>query len=206
MNETLTKQLRRLAWGWVILHLDFHLGPVNLLPDWFGYILILNGLLGITAYVPQASLLFSFGMGLGAVSLLQWLLAFFGITFAPTWLTLVTSVVSLYFQFQLLEDLATLSDVNECTTGSTLRRLATYNLLCCTILYLVTFLDVDLSEGFGGSVSLPELLLVALLLVGLIITIQIARALFAFQREMADKEEITPIPVASYKADHTNDM
>lgn len=206
MNETLTKQLRRLAWGWVILHLDFHLGPVNLLPDWLGYILILNGLLGITAYVPQASLLFSFGMGLGAVSLLQWLLAFFGITFAPTWLTLVTSVVSLYFQFQLLEDLATLSDVNECTTGSTLRRLATYNLLCCTILYLVTFLDVDLSEGFGGSVSLPELLLVALLLVGLIITIQIARALFAFQREMADKEEITPIPVASYKADHTNDM
>ncbi len=206
MNETLTKQLRRLAWGWVILHLDFHLGPVNLLPDWLGYILILNGLLGITAYVPQASLLFSFGMGLGAVSLLQWLLAFFGITFAPTWLTLVTSVVSLYFQFQLLEDLATLSDVNECTTGSTLRRLATYNLLCCTILYLVTFLDVDLSEGFGGSVSLPELLLVALLLVGLIITIQIARALFAFQREMADKEEITPIPVASYKADHTNDL
>lgn len=206
MNETLTKQLRRLAWGWVILHLDFHLDPVNLLPDWLGYILILNGLLGITAYVPQASLLFSFGMGLGAVSLLQWLLAFFGITFAPTWLTLVTSVVSLYFQFQLLEDLATLSDVNECTTGSILRRLATYNLLCCTILYLVTFLDVDLSEGFGGSVSLPELLLVALLLVGLIITIQIARALFAFQREMADKEEITPIPVASYKADHTNDL
>lgn len=206
MNENLTKQLRRMAWGWVILHLDFHLGPINILPDWLGYILILNGLLGITAYVPQASLLFSFGMGLGAVSLLQWLLAFLGISFAPTWLTLLTSVVSLYFQFQLLQDLATLSDVNECTTGPTLRRLTTYNLLCCTMLYLVTFLGVDVSGVLGGSVSLPELLLIALLLVGLIIAIRIAMALFAFQREMADKEEITPIPVSSYKADHSDDM
>lgn len=104
----LSKSLRTIAWGWVILHLHFNLGTLELLPNWLGYVLLLNGMLGITPYVPTTSLLFSFGMGLAGISLLDWILTLFGVTFSPLWLTLPVTVVSLYFRYQLLSDIASI--------------------------------------------------------------------------------------------------
>lgn len=199
MSETLTKNLHRIAWGWVLLHLSFHLGNIDLLPDWLGYILILNGLLGITPVVPQASGLFSFGIGLGVVSLLQWLLALVGIDFSPMWLTLVVAVVSLYFQYQLLCDLATLSDVNELSMGAGLRKLSSANLLCCTILYFLAFLGLDLVHVFDTYSSFTLLCLSALLIGGLIVTVQIAKKLFDMKKELSEKEEIKSIAMVTYK-------
>lgn len=205
MNETLTKSLRRIAWGWVLLHVNFSVGNCNLLPDWLGYIFLLNGLTGITAYVPQASLLFSFGMGLGAVSLVQWLVALVGIEFSSLWLTVLTSIVSLYFQFQMLHDLATLSDENHCMVGSSLRQLAIGNLLCCTALTFLVLVGYDLnyavSEIFHYNGTLALLPVGVCFAAGLIITIQIAKALFQFKNELTNKEEIKPISLSTYKQD-----
>lgn len=201
MNDTLTKNLHRIAWGWILLHMSFHLGNIDLLPDWLGYILVLNGLLGITPIVPQASGLFSFGIGLGCVSLLQWLLALVGIDFSPMWLTLIVAVVSLYFQYQLLYDLATLADVNELSMGTDLRKLSSANLLCCTILYFLAFLGLDLVHVFDTYSSFTLLFLSVLLIGGLIVTVRIAKKLFDMKRELSEKEEIRPLSRATYKQD-----
>ena len=43
-------------------------------------------------------------------SLVTWFLAIFGVSVTSLWLDLPVTVISLYFQFQLLTDLAQLAD------------------------------------------------------------------------------------------------
>ena len=74
MNESLASALRKVAWGWILLHCNFNLGSLNILPDWLGYLLILQALSVLAASVRSTALLISFGMGLTGWSLVTWVL------------------------------------------------------------------------------------------------------------------------------------
>lgn len=40
MNQNeLYQAIRRIAWGYVLIHVNFTLGTVNVLPNWWGYVL-----------------------------------------------------------------------------------------------------------------------------------------------------------------------
>ncbi|MBQ3177459.1 MAG: hypothetical protein IJB52_06535, partial [Clostridia bacterium] len=110
MNESLASALRKVAWGWILLHCNFNLGSLNILPDWLGYLLILQALSVLAASVRSTALLISFGMGLTGWSLVTWVLDIFGVSITFLWLDLLVTVIGLYFQFQLLTDLAELAD------------------------------------------------------------------------------------------------
>lgn len=106
MKETpisLTQAVRRIAWGYLLLHLNLTLGTVNLLPDWAGYLLLLSAL---PALAPSAQLLRPLGVLLAAWSGLVWALVLFGVTQLPEALSLIAAAIGLYFHFQFLTELS----------------------------------------------------------------------------------------------------
>ncbi|MBQ8400710.1 MAG: hypothetical protein IJX14_02155 [Clostridia bacterium] len=201
MNESLAAALRRIAWGWILLHCNFNLGTLNILPDWLGYVLILNALSVLARSVRSASLLFPFGIGLAMWSLVTWFLAIFGVSVTSLWLDLPVTVISLYFQFQLLTDLAQLADDWFCEQGSALRKFRTVQTVLTTVLWLIGFFMVnktvyniaDVLDGTFWGFALT-----VLLIAGFITTICIARQLFSLQRDIAYLTETQPIPISTY--------
>ena len=201
MNESLASALRKVAWGWILLHCNFNLGSLNILPDWLGYLLILQALSVLAASVRSAALLIPFGMGLTVWNLITWVLDIFGITIAFLWLDLLVTVIGLYFQFQLLTDLAELADDWFCEQGATLRKYRTVQTVLTTVLWLAGFFMVnktgfDIVEVLDGTFW--GYVLTILLLAGFITTICIARQLFTLQRDIAYMSENQPIPISSY--------
>lgn len=200
MNDSLASALRKVAWGWILLHCNFNLGTLNILPDWLGYLLILNALSVLAKSVRSATLLIPFGMGLTGWSLVTWGLDIFGVSIQSLWLDLPVTVIGLYFQFQLLTDLAELADDWFCA-GRTLRKYRTVQTVLTTVLWLIGFFAVhktayamaDILDGtFWGFA------LMVLLIAGFLTTICIAHRLFSLQRDIAWATENQPIPISTY--------
>lgn len=198
MNDSLSASLKRIAWGWILLHCNFNFGTLNILPDWLGYIMILNGLAAVSKTVRSASLLYSFGIGLALWDFAGWFFALFGASIPGIWLSLFAAVVGLYFRFQLLTDLASLADAWNCEQGNSLRKLRTIETIATTVLQMTisgkhsyTLVEL-LDETFWGY------LFVIVLLVGFIATVCIAHQLFSLQKDIAYYTEPQPIPISSY--------
>ena len=201
MNESLASALRKVAWGWILLHCNFNLGSLNILPDWLGYLLILQALSVLAKSVRSAALLIPFGMGLTGWSLVTWVLDIFGVSITFLWLDLLVTVIGLYFQFQLLTDLAELADDWFWEQGAPLRKYRTVQTVLTTVLWLAGFFMVnktgfDIVEVLDGTFW--GYILMILLLAGFITTICIARQLFTLQRDIAYMSENQPIPISSY--------
>ena len=74
MNEKpdLYKPLSHIAWGYLLLHVNFNLGTLNVLPNWLGYLLILSALEPISQLVPSSLLLRPLGKVLAAWEGVLW--------------------------------------------------------------------------------------------------------------------------------------
>ena len=81
-----------------------------MLPDWIGYCLLLNGLLYISLYESSAKLLRLLGILLIIWGLVEELLKIKQIPFEINLITLIVTIVSLYFHFQLLSYLANIAN------------------------------------------------------------------------------------------------
>ena len=110
--QKLCGAIRQIAWSYVLIHLNINLGTLNLLPDWLGYLLILNALPKLAEAVPSALLLRRPAILLIAWEAVLWVMALFGASaeILPLWqiADLIISAVSLYFHFRLLSDICTL--------------------------------------------------------------------------------------------------
>ena len=137
-RQKLCRSLRHIAWGYILLYLDVNFGTFNILPNWLGFLLILFALSPLAAEVPSAALLRSFAALLAAWCGVTWLASLFGLSM-PDGLdvvSLVVSVITLYFHFQLLTDLATLSEKYGCPQTDKLMHLRTVNTLLTTAMAL----------------------------------------------------------------------
>lgn len=118
--------LTKAAWAFVFLYVDVNLGTLNILPDWAGYLLLWKAIALLEGERRDLALLRPFCLGLGLWSAAEWGLALFGLSPEGRFLPLdaVVAVVSLYFIFQLLTDLAALADAYQgpgLTLGKNLR-------------------------------------------------------------------------------------
>ena len=102
----LSQAIRSIAWGYVLLHLHFNLGRLDILPDWLGLVLILKALPDLTEQCPSAGLLRPFAMGLAIWEGIQWLFFLFGAALDLGFLDIIGSIVALYFRFQLMTEIA----------------------------------------------------------------------------------------------------
>lgn len=137
-REKLCRAIRHIAWAYVLLYLDINLATFNILPDWLGFLLILYALPALADEVPSAALLRSFAILLAAWEGFEWLAKLFGASIDTDLSipSLIISVIVLYFHFQLLTDLATLSEKHGCPQTQKLLHLRTVNTLIATALSL----------------------------------------------------------------------
>ena len=104
--ESLSKQLYNIAAAYFILHTDITLFSINILPDWLGYIFILNALKIISEEEPSAMLLKPLCGILIAWEGIKWLAVVLGASVNIALLDLIVLVVQLYLHFQLLTNLS----------------------------------------------------------------------------------------------------
>lgn len=108
MDEQRYTALTKIAWAFVFTLLDFHVGILNILPDFIGFALIYAAIKQLEKEQRDLTLLKPFAIALILWTSVDWILKWFGVS-ADQILPLVgmiISLISLYFHFQLLTDLA----------------------------------------------------------------------------------------------------
>lgn len=175
-RETLAGALSRLAWGNVLLLLDFKLGNLDILPNWLGILLITGALPVLEREQPSVGLLRPLGTLLALWEGLTWIIHLFGGAVNLPLLTILAGVISLYFHFQLLTDLAAIAGEVQCPQAGSLLRLRTVR----TVLLAVLTLPLNWER-------VPALTVI-LLVVLLIVAIWIARTLFGMKRSLLEPE------------------
>lgn len=108
----LCRAVSQVAVGHVFLYLNVNLGPINLLPNVVGYLLILCAIGVLVEEVRELALLRPLTILLAVWSGLDWVLAWMGASLQGRFLPLdiVVALASLYFQFQLLTDMAQVAE------------------------------------------------------------------------------------------------
>lgn len=144
--NALYRGVSRAAWGYFFLHFNVNLGSVNILPEFVGYLLLLSAVDLLKEERRDLGLLKPLAILLSVWNGLDWLLTIFGVSLggALAVVSLVISLTSLYFHFQLLTDMAALATRYQHQDGldKWILRLRTAN----TVLLTASTLAVHLSE------------------------------------------------------------
>ncbi len=107
-TKALAKAVRWVAWGYLLIHFHLKINGFDLLVDWGAWILFWKAIQCLKTARPTAALLERFCIVLGVWAVIEWQ-AFFPL---PDWLgpvTLVLRLIRIYFDFQLLTELAHLA-------------------------------------------------------------------------------------------------
>jgi len=114
-RETLYSGLSNAAWGYFLLHFDFNLGPVSILPRFAGYLLLLSAIKKLSGERRDLALLRSLCVLLAVWSAVDWLFSWVGADldglFPP--LDILIAAAGLYFHFQFLTDMAALAETHQ---------------------------------------------------------------------------------------------
>ena len=183
--NSLVVSIGRVAWGYVFLYLDFNLNinamSLNLLPDWACYVFVLAALPGLALAEKSSALLRPLAWILLVAEAIHWLLALLGISpdsgMLYTIASAVITVVSLYFHFQLLTNVADIAARYSERRARSIRILRNVTVVLGTITFLpwpVYLLDV----GMQTAVAL------LLIIVALIQVIWTLAALFGLRGEI----------------------
>ena len=180
----LSAAIQKTAWGYILMHVHFNLGTLDILPDWAGYVLILQALPVLAEQVPSAKLLRPLGVVLALWNGVQWLLDLLGAQTDLGGWTVIVTVLGLYFHFQLLTDLASLSEAFGCPETRRILRLRTVRTV------LMTAFQLPLVWTWLNSLSATAAEVLALLLglIQLAVAIWICSVLISLRRSLAAQE------------------
>ncbi len=178
--EKLRESLGLVAWSYVLLHLDFNLGPINILPDWLGYLLILKALPALGEVIPAALLLRPLGTLLFAWDGILWFTTLLGKPLDFSLFATVAAAAGLYFHFQLLTNLAEIAGKYALEEERQLQTLRTVRTLLMTFFFLPLPWDRLLPTTSVWSSSLMVLYLLASLVVALFL----CSTLFSLRRAL----------------------
>lgn len=109
-DKKLSDAIFKIAVAFIVLHADLSFGPVNVLGDWIGFAMILGTLETLAKEEPSAELLRPLGHFLVIWYLAVWVFGLIGHTVKGYVFSVIVSVIRLYFQFQLLTDIAAIAE------------------------------------------------------------------------------------------------
>lgn len=120
MNHT-GRGLGKIAWGYLFLYLNLNLGTLNLLPNWAAYLLFFSAIGLLEEELGELALLRPFCVLLGAAEGADWLAVL--LTGQPLveqvfLVNILVTCLSIYFNFQLLTDVAALVEARGIWAGS----------------------------------------------------------------------------------------
>ena len=179
-QEELYGAVRKIAWGYILLHMHFNLGTLDVLPDWAGYYLLYAVLPILTQEEETAKLLRPLGLGLAVWSGVDWVLKLVGMSIgsAGYMFGMVVSVVALYFHFQLLTNLAAVAEAYGCPESGRLLQLRNVRTVLATIsAVLVYWIEASSMDGA---------LVIVLALSQLVIVVWLCYVLFSFSKSLLE--------------------
>ncbi len=135
-TRNLPQTIRNIAWGYLLLHLNFSLGTLNILPDWAAYLIFFSGLAVLCKEDESAGLLRPLCIILALWEIFLWFSTLIGLELNATILQTILNIVSLYFHFQFLTNIADIAQRYDCPQSSSIRTLRTIRTVLSTLLSL----------------------------------------------------------------------
>lgn len=175
-RNKLAEAIRKVAWGYVLLHLNITIGAINILPNWLGHLLFLRALPALAEEEPSARLLRPIITALGIWEAVLWLSPLTISLQLPVF-ELIASVLLLYMHFQLLTNLSQIAGKYNCPQESKILRLRTVQTILTTLFHLpISWLE-------NSAFALP------ILIIWLFVAIWICTVLFSMRRSLLEPLE-----------------
>ncbi len=132
-RQRLAEVIGSVAWGYVFLHLDINLGRLDILPNWLCYLWILRAIPVLETEEPSVRLLYPLGVFLGIVEGVEWIAVLFGVVLDHYLLTVLLTIISLYFHFQFFTNLAGVAKTYGCPQEKRILQLRTMRTIAMTL-------------------------------------------------------------------------
>lgn len=185
-TKTLSSAIKKIAISYILIYLHINISVIDILPDWLGYFLIVSVLPVLSQKEKSAQLLKPFGIAIGIWNIFEDVLKIAGDELNLTVISLVFSIITIYFHFQLITNVANL-DIEE-PTKKRLLNLRTATVILHTVLtfslFIPSVIDVD-NEIY-------TYILMIMLIPQLIICFWISGELFKISKVMKEKENEIP--------------
>lgn len=175
-KNALCGAIKKVAWGYVFIYLDFNLGTLNILPKWVGYLLLLSSFSIMAEDEPDMKRLYPFGIGITIYEVFLWIYVLFG--GMETWyvIDIIVGIIRLYFHFCFLTHLAGIAGKYGCPEKDGLLKLRIGNVVCVVLTWILSY-------------TYLELLTVIVLLLNLVMIIWTLLLCFKLHRSMCRKME-----------------
>lgn len=185
-TKTLSSAIKKIAISYILIYLHINISVIDILPDWLGYFLIVSVLPVLSQKEKSAQLLKPFGIAIGIWNIFEDVLKIASDELNLTVISFVFSIITIYFHFQLITNIASL-DIEE-PTKKRLLNLRTATVILHTVLtfslFIPSVIDVD-NEIY-------TYILMIMLIPQLIICFWISGELFKISKIMKEKENEIP--------------
>ena len=187
-KNALYSGLSAAAWGYFFLHVDVNIGPVSILPDFVGWLLLFIALEKLAGERRDLALLRPLVLLLLGWSLLDWLFAWAGRSLEGQilFLDLLTAAAGLYFHYQFLTDMAALAERYQDPEDNLDRRLRRRR---TQYLVLVTAIQLTVTLAGNWRQEWQIWLAMGMAVAGCVVAVLIMAALFALRRYFMPGEQ-----------------
>lgn len=134
MNEKFVQSIRKIAWGTIICFFDFNLGTLDIIPDWWGILMMYEALTTISKQEKSIKLLEPLALILFVYNAIQWIfLTLFGMEINIYVVNVIFTIINLYFHFQLMTNIADIARKNGYEKYNVLLTLRTFKAIIITL-------------------------------------------------------------------------
>ena len=179
-TKALSSAIKKIAISYIFIYFHINISVIDILPDWLGYFMIVSALAVISEKEQSAGLLRPFGIAIGVWNIIEWVLKITGAQWNFTLLSLLFSIIIIYFHFQLITNIANL-DIEQ-SKRKRMLLLRTITVILHTLLALSLCAPIALDE------EVYTYILIFMGIPQIIICFWIAGELFGLSRSMKDKE------------------
>ena len=185
-NKTLSSAIKKVAISYVFIYLHINISVIDILPDWLGYFIIVAVLPILSEKEQSAGLLRPFGIVIGIWDITSWVLKLIDVPWNLTLINLLFSIITIYFHFQLITNIAAL-DIEQ-SKRKRLLALRTATVLLHTVLTLSLLIPDTI------DIEIYTYILMFMVVLQLVFCFWIAGELFGLSKTMKEKE------IALYKS------
>ena len=180
-TKTLYSAIKKIAISYIFIYFSINIVVFDILPDWLGYFMIVSVLPLLSQEEKSAQLLRPFGITLGIWNIIEWALKILGAEWDLTLIGLIIGIITIYFHFQLITNIASL-DIEQ-PKRKRMLMLRTIIVVLHTLLVLWLFVpknhfDDEIYAYIAMFMSIPQVIL----------CLWIAGELFGLSKKMKEKE------------------
>ena len=143
MTNEIIIGLKNIALGYIFIMFRINLGTIDILPDFIGYVLIYKGIKILLNIVTSLKLLQNFAVLLGVISFIKWILAIFNSNIRIYLISVIITIITLYFDFQLITDIMEIATKSRYLHVSDLKLLRNMKVIIYTVIYLMTYFFIN---------------------------------------------------------------